>query len=336
MAAKRSGTESEPGGAYFNAPPSSVETFSSGCAVFDGVLGGGWAEGRMSNIVGESGGGKSLLAIEAAVNFLRKYEQGRVFYIETEQAFDPDYAQSLGIPIDRINLKDDLFTVEDVFRDLEKRLVESKDGNPTLYIIDSLDALSDVAETERDIGEGTYGATKAKQLSALFRKIHSKLGKANITVIVISQVRDNIGVAFGEKHTRSGGRALTFYCSQVVWLAYTGRVKQTIKGIENVIGVNIRAKTKKNRIGPPFRECDFSILFNYGVDDLQANVDFLDKAGQLDKLAEFGIDSKKTLKPKLRSMPVEEIGALSRAADAAVRQAWQDVEQRFKPRMKKY
>lgn len=337
MSRKRIGkAEEQEGGAYFNAPLSSIETFSSGCMLLDCVLGGGWAEGRMANIVGESGGGKSLLAIEASANFLRKHADGKVYYVETEQAFDPEYTASLGIPVDRINLRDDLFTVEDVFRDLESKLAESSEGPSTLYIIDSLDALSDEAEVRRDIAEGTYGANKAKQLSALFRKLHAKLGKAKITVIVISQVRDNIGVTFGEKHTRSGGRALTFYCSQVLWLAYTGKIKQAVKGIENTIGVKIRAKTKKNRIGPPFRECDFNILFNYGVDDLQANIDFLLKVKQLDCLDGFeGLDVAK-VKAKLRRMSVDDLIKLSDEAASAVQRVWCEIEDSFKPRMKKY
>src|SRR5262249_54440053 len=125
---------------------------------------------------------------------------------------------------------------------------------PGFYILDSLDALSDEAEKARAIDEGTYAMNKAKQMSALFRRLCQEMAQYNCTLAVISQVRDNIGVTFGDAYTRSGGKALDFYCSQIVWLAQTGKIARTVKGIERIVGVDIKAKVKKNKVGLPFRE----------------------------------------------------------------------------------
>src|SRR5487761_2481019 len=136
---------------------------STGCALLDEVLGGGYVLGRVVNLVGDKSTGKTLLAIEASANFLKRYPKGIVRYAEAEAAFDNDYAAALGLPVERVEFADTIFTVEDFFEALEKMLDALKD-NPCLYILDSLDALSDRAELERDIDAGTYGGNKPKQI----------------------------------------------------------------------------------------------------------------------------------------------------------------------------
>lgn len=265
------------GGSYFASAKAGIEFIHSGCKVFDLALGGGWAEGRIANIVGDKSTGKTLLAIEASANFLHKYKErkvkAKVRYRETEAAFDEEYAAALGMPTHLVDFGDPIYTVEGLFKDLNA-VVEGAKG-PELYILDSLDALSDEAELERDMDKGTFGAQKAKNLSQLFRRLTMKMAKKQVTVIIISQVRDKIGAMFGRKTTRSGGRALDFYASQVAYLQHLGTITQTVKGRKLATGVDIRAKIDKNKIGLPFREAAFPIRFGFGIDDMEACVNYL-------------------------------------------------------------
>jgi recombination protein RecA len=295
------------GGLFFSSPKTHLSFVSSGCAVLDCVLGGGWPLGRMANLVGDKSTGKTLLAIEAFANFRRQFPDGKMAYCETEAAFDDEYARALGLDMEGVH-RPDVSTVEDLFEDL---LTFIKRPGPGIYVVDSLDALSDKAEQERKISDSTYGASKPKQLGQLFRRLIKPLERSQTLVLIISQVRDNIGVAFGEKHTRSGGKALDFYASQILWLANIGQVKKTINKITRTVGVNIRAKCKKNKIGMPFRECEFKIVFGYGIDDKAASRDFLAACG---KKAPLTHDSTRE----------------------AVQAAWFEIEKAFLPKGRKY
>ena len=324
-------------GQYFASPSTSIKFVSSGCELLDCVLGGGWAVGRIANLVGDRSTGKTLLAIEAAANFASTYPDGQIFYREAEAAFDLDYAEALGMPVERIsfNEPDQFTTVEDFYNDLSACIEQVGSSGVGLYILDSLDALSDKAEMGRGIDEGTFGASKAKQLSQLFRRITQKVSKSNICVIIVSQVRDNIGVAFGEKHTRSGGRALDFYSSQILWLARIKNLTKTRKGITRTTGITVRAKCKKNKVGLPYRECDFPLMFGYGVDDLAANLEWL-KTNK--KLEDAGLDEAKVkdlLKQSL-TMPIEEYVEVSDRIATEVRDIWSTIENDFLPIRKKY
>ena len=144
-----------PGGDYFpeEGPPSGF--IPSGCALLDCVLGGGWALGRVSNVVGDKSVGKTLLAIEACANFARRFPNGSMWYRESEAAFDEKYATRLGLPLGRVDfgpegVGTEWETVEDVIDDLGKKVDRAREtGEPGLYIVDTLDALSDRAEQNR-------------------------------------------------------------------------------------------------------------------------------------------------------------------------------------------
>lgn len=317
------------GGAYFT-PPTSVRLFSSGCTLLDCALGGGWPLGRIVNIVGDKSTGKTLLAIEASANFALAFPKGRIYYRETEAAFDESYAASLGLPLDRVDLLRDLETVEDVFEDMDAAIKRSK--RPGLYILDSLDAVSDRAEQARGIDEGTYGGNKPKQMGQLFRRLTQRMSRAKMTFIIVSQTRDNIGVRFGEKHTRTGGRALDFYASQIVWLAHLKQLNRTVKKVQRAVGVQIRAKVKKNKIGVPFCEAEFPILFGYGIDDVAAACDWL---------AEIGAPCKDDRswdgwQKYVRKLPDEDFILVRKWLSEVVKQEWARVAESFAPTRRKY
>jgi len=219
--------------------------------------------------------------MEAIANFFRDYPDGQVWYNEAEAAFDTDYAHALGIPFDRVTYIEDCTTVEDMFTSIDSAMkAEVGEDTPGLYIVDSLDSLSDTAERGRGIADPTYGGSKARKLSEVFRRIAQDLKSSHICLMIISQVRDNIGVSFGEKLTRSGGKALDFYASQVLWLAHVGILKRTVEKVERPVGIKIRAKCKKNKVGFPFRECDFEISFGYGIEDAKASRAWLTSIGR--------------------------------------------------------
>lgn len=321
-------------GAYFS-KEDAPRLFSSGCQLLDCCLGGGWVE-RVINIVGDKSTGKTLLACEAATNFLRKYPKGLVFYRDIEAAFDRSYMLRLGIPADRFDYGDTCFCVEDTFEDLTAR-IEGLNGRPALYIVDSLDALSDRAELKRGLDEGTYGANKAKQLSQLFRRLNQKLSESRMTVIFVSQIRDKIGVMFGERHTRAGGLALDFYASQIVWLAQTKRLKRTVRGVERPVGIQIKAQVKKNKIGPPFRDVEFPLLFDFGIEDVVAGIEWLRKVKRLEVLGLSPSDVKRyTTYKSLASVDPREYGRLRSRVSVAVRKVWRRLEQDFSSGRTKY
>lgn len=324
----------EGGGAYFAAPKSHIEFIPTGARLLDCVIGGGYPLGRISNIVGDKSTGKTLLFIEAAVNFVAKYKS-LVKYREVESAFDDPYAEALGLPLDYLDRgKDRLETVEDLADDLSDHL-KTVGKDPSLYCCDSLDALSDRAEMAGAFGEASYGTAKAKMMSQLFRRLVGEVERTRTHFMVISQVRDNIGVTFGRKTTRSGGRALDFYASQVLYLAHKATIKRTIRGVERPYGLSIKAKCDKNKIGLPLRDCEFDILFGFGVDDLMASLEWLK---EVKRLGELGI---KETELKQYAKDINSLGdsdyrqAVSDVGDV-VEQVWRDIEQDFLPTRRKY
>lgn len=273
--------------------------------------------------------GKTLLAIEACSNFLRQYYNGDVIYVESEAAFDPEYAKALGLPMDRVSLVQDVATIEELF-DLATKFVEREDGRdnkPGLLIVDSLDALSDAAEIERKISEGSYGTGKARQMSQLFRRLVSKVERAQVCILIISQVRSNIGVTFGNKDTTSGGRALEFYSSQRLWLAHLKTLKRVIEKVERVVAITIKARCRKNKIGMAHRECTFDLRFGYGIDDIEANVAFLTEIGK-----EKRVPALREIKRMRGKELTEARGQLSKV----VTEEWYRIEKAFLPPRGKY
>jgi recombination protein RecA len=320
----------EGGGSYFPSPNTKLEFIPSGCTLLDCVLGGGWPLGRISNIVGDRSTSKTGLVMEACSNFAIKYPKGRILYRESEAAFDVDYAESMGMPVNRVEFAppDKFFTVEDFFEDLSRILDDlAKSNIPALYALDSLDALSDRDELEREIDKGSYGAAKAKKLSELFRRLVQKIERTRVCLLIVSQVRDNIGVTFGQQYSRSGGRALDFYASLIVYLAKIKTLDRTIGGVKRATGITVRVKCTKNKISMPMRECDFDYEFGYGINSVKASLDWLKSVGKL-----TADDAKITL----NKLTDDQFFDLQDRLNDTVPQIWQEIEDKFRPKRRKY
>lgn len=336
---KRARIVAKPKNSYFTEAKSNIQFVSTGCTVLDCALGGGLALGRTANVVGDKSTAKTGTATEVMINFGRMFPDGKIAYRETEAAWDDSYAEAMGLPIDQIDFGDrenPIITVEDFYKDFDAFCDQQKKAKrPGCYVLDSFDALSDEAEMDRDIDKASFGAAKAKKMSEMFRKITRKQEQANVLLFIVSQVRDNIGAMFGEKHKRSGGKALDFYASQVFWLAHIKILKKTINKVERPYGIELKAKVKKNKVGMPFREADFQFEFGFGINDLLASVDFLDEVDRLD-----AFDLKKGELKEYRSSIIDmssaEYAEERQRAAKAVRQVWAEIETTFLPKRQKY
>lgn len=305
-----------------------LEFISSGCQLLDKVLGGGYPIGRIVNVVGNKAVGKSLLMIEACANFVIKYPNGRIWYHESEAAFDKSYAETLGLPIDKV-IFEDSDTIGGLFTSLQEK-TKLCSNEPGIYIIDSLDAFTDEAEKKKGIDDGSYGMNKAKQLSELFRRLIRDVKKSKILIMIVSQIRDKIGVSFGEKQTRAGGHALDFYASQIIWLSEIEKIKKTVKNITRPVGVTIKVKCKKNKVGMPFRECEFPIIFNYGIDDMLANLEWLKTINMLESM---------DISPRMLEQTAKRADTdaeLKAKIKNQVDISWAEIENEFLPKSSKY
>jgi RecA/RadA recombinase/intein/homing endonuclease len=300
-----------------------------------------WSNGFISHNTG--------LAIEAFANFKQTFQNPRMRYAEAEAAFDEVYGHVLGFP-EEVERPDDLLnTVEDFQRDFFEFI--SKPG-PSLYILDSLDALSDeaelkkfekevkarskAAEEEDEITEvkGDFGVAKAKKMSKLFRMLNGVAAEANCSLGIISQTRENIGVMFGEKQTRSGGKALDFYASQILWLRELKKIEKTVMGEQRAIGVSVKGRVKKCKVGLPFREADFNILFGYGIDDESSMLNWLLHIKQIGETA-----GKQMRTDILTARDKRDFVALKEISDqlkADTTRVWYSIEDQLAPKMRKY
>lgn len=326
---------------YFTSSKDNLLFTSTGCTVLDCVLGGGYAQGRMVNIVGDKSTAKTGLSTEALINFKLKFPTGHAAYRETEGAYDEAYSEAMGLPIDEIDFgpEDPIDTVEKFDKDFRAFIDKCmKDDVPGIYILDSFDSLSSEDEMKRDLTEGSYGMEKQKKIGIMFRKLNKRIERSKVLLIIISQVRENINAMFGEKYRRSGGKALDFYASQIFWLAHIGRLKRTVRKVERTYGISIKAQCKKNKVGFPFRDCEFDFIFGYGIDDVAASVRFLFDVGRLNELG-YTASKKGDLKgiaDDIKALSGKEFTKTKRRLDKHVVEVWNVIEEGFLPTKGKY
>jgi len=317
-----------------------LEFISTGCKIFDCTVGGGLPLRRISNIVGDKSSNKTGLVVEVMANFRQKYPQGYIWYHEAESAFDLDYAHMLGMPDTLADGTKDpnIFLIEDVetIEGLKKTIYEAidktaKDDIPGLYVLDTLDAIK---LDQHETNEGYDAARRAGLINSLITNLAGDIKRANMHLLVVSQIRENIGAGlFSEKYRRSGGKALDFYASQVVWLAVTEKIKQVIQGLTLISGIWVKGSVKKNKVGLPFRQCEFPVIFNYGIHDVWASLEWLKGIkGGLDSL---GISSKeiKSYADTIRNNKDVETKA---KIDDLVEKFWKEINDEFLPTIKKY
>lgn len=259
-----------------------IDYLSTGSLLFDLVLGGGLPVGKIVNLVGDKSTGKTLLSIELiAHSRLLLGDKLKWFYDDAEAGFSFDTEKMYGFSVVADD-NDCSYTVEDFDRNLQQKLSELEDDEYLIYVLDSLDSLTTDSELKRIKKEknqvesgsdvsGSYKLEKQKFMSEFFRIKRREIKNKKCLLVIISQVRSNIGVTFGRKLVRLGGKALDFYSACVIWLS---EVEKYYKK-KRCIGICVKAKCDKNKIGKPFRECYMDILFDYGLDNVTSNVRFL-------------------------------------------------------------
>ena len=253
----------------------SVDAIPSGSIALDAALGiGGYPKGRIIEIYGPESSGKTTLALHAIAECQKK--GGRCAFIDAENAIDPIYAKNLGVDIDELILSQP----DSGEQALEITEVLIKSGAIDLVVIDSVAALVPQAELDGEMGDSSVGL-QARLMSKAMRKLAGVMNRSNCTAIFINQLREKVGVMFGNPETTPGGRALKFYSS----VRLDVRKSETLKTGQDAYGNSVKIKVVKNKVAPPFKTAVVSIIFGEGISHIDEVVtlgvenNIIDKAG---------------------------------------------------------
>lgn len=335
-----------------------VDFLHSGCTplnlALSGRADGGWARGRVLNIVGDGSSGKTLLALELASwcyykiqnvksKLFPKVKNVKIIYDNVEGVMDfpitKMYGSSFVKGVDWRRSK----TAEQFGRSVGREIVNLKDGTFLLYIVDSLDSLvssasekrfDDAIKKDKDEDGAYKGAEKAAYFSQSFfgnlcNKIYDYSGKVkrqkDATVFIVSQVRTKMGVVFGRKEYRTGGKGMDFYTHQVLWIRESGPLERQIDKKKRTYGIRCEGRVDRSKVAKPYRVAPFQIIYDYGLDDVRTMIDYLN----LDKYY-WPIDRPKVNFRNLESMiNFIEKNNLEDELKRIVENDWIDTEKKF-------
>jgi recombination protein RecA len=252
-----------------------VAAIPTGAINLDAAIGiGGVPRGRITEIYGPESSGKTTLTLHLAANVQRS--GGVAAYVDAEHALDVEYARKLGVDVDNL-LVSQPDTGEQALEIVE---ILVRSGAVDLVVVDSVAALVPKAEIEGEMGDSHMGL-QARLMSQALRKLAGAINRSNCAVVFINQLREKIGVMFGNPETTTGGKALKFYASLRLDIRRIGPVKER----ENVIGNHVRVKVVKNKVAPPFKQAEFDVMFDEGIShasllvDLAAEANIIQKSG---------------------------------------------------------